>query len=323
MSSPRVAVIGARRRRQGLGPFVVRELMGHGAEVPCFLATSEATRRAAAHELLESSGCRARGYLDAAEMIAAEEIDALAILSPAETHRQYLELAASAGLHALCEKPLVWGESHLADVAKRIVGTFDARGLALVENCQWPYTLPAFERLHPGSRAHPPTSFEMQLQPASLGRQMLGDCLPHVLSMLQALLPGDAPVVDELHLSTRDPGADRVGIRFRFRTAAAAVAVRVELRVSNALPRDAAYALDGRWARRRVSDGYQIRFHDGARSVPVDDPLGLLVADFLRKLPRRGQNGQKTGAEPGASPSREIAERMQFLATIAEAYQHP
>ena len=59
MSAPRVAVIGARRARQGLGPFVARELRAAGAEVPCFLTTRPETGAQAARDLREQAGVEA------------------------------------------------------------------------------------------------------------------------------------------------------------------------------------------------------------------------------------------------------------------------
>ena len=89
----RVALIGARRVRQGLGPFVARDLLAAGAEVPCFLATSEQTREAAARALREQCGLEARGHLDLDAMLAREALDGLAILTPAECHAENLEAA--------------------------------------------------------------------------------------------------------------------------------------------------------------------------------------------------------------------------------------
>ena len=51
MRPPRVGIIGARRRRQGLGPFVARDLRAAGAEIPCFLATRAETRDDTAGQL--------------------------------------------------------------------------------------------------------------------------------------------------------------------------------------------------------------------------------------------------------------------------------
>ena len=96
MSRPRVGLVGARRRRQGLGPFVARDLVRAGACVPCFVTTSAATRDAASGQLAAICGVETRGYSNVDEMLARERLDALAILSPAETHAAYLESAAAA-----------------------------------------------------------------------------------------------------------------------------------------------------------------------------------------------------------------------------------
>ena len=50
MKSPRVGIIGARRSRQGLGPYVARFLKASGVEVACFLATGSGTLQAAREE---------------------------------------------------------------------------------------------------------------------------------------------------------------------------------------------------------------------------------------------------------------------------------
>jgi len=121
-----VGLVGARRRRQGLGPFVARDLVRAGARVPCFAATSAATRDAASGQLAATCGIEARGYTNVDEMLARERLDALAILSPAETHAAYLESALAAGLHVLCEKPLVWGRPDLAADGARTPSTAPA-----------------------------------------------------------------------------------------------------------------------------------------------------------------------------------------------------
>jgi predicted dehydrogenase len=244
-------------------------------------------------------------------MLDGESLDALAILSPAETHGRYLDAARAAGLHALGEKPFVWGRPQLARTAARIAADFDARGLLLWENCPWPYALPALKALHPGATARPPRRFEMRLQPSSRGVQMLGDSMSHALSLLQALNPGAAPVIEDPCFSTAGPPADDLVARFVYRSEAAATQVCVTLERSEAWPRGATVAVDGRVARRQVStDDYRISFVDGERAVPVPDPLTLLIDDFVRALRTRSD----------ASRSREIVARMMLLDALVEAY---
>jgi predicted dehydrogenase len=309
MKAPRVGILGARRVRQGLGPFVARDLVAAGAEVPCFLVTSEATLGAAQRAIRESAGIEARGYTRLEELLAKESLDALAILTPSETHAHYLEAVAAAGLHALCEKPLVWGAPDLLRRSRRALAVFVERGLLLRENCQWPYTLPAFEALHPGSRAAPPRRFTMQMEPSSRGLTSIADALPHPISVLQALLPG-APRVRDIAFSSRDPQAPQLAVRFRYETDAGACDAEVLLTHSEGWPRRTSYSIDGHRAERRVSpENYRLCLADAERSVPLPDPLTRLVADFVDAL----RSGSKTEQGP-------ILQRMQVLVEIAAAY---
>jgi len=291
MNPPRVGVIGPRRRRIGLGPFVVRDLVGAGAEVPCFLATSEATRDETRENLARVYGIKARGYLSSEEMLDIEEIDALAILSPAETHDYYLDCACRAGLHVLCEKPFVWECDDLAETAGRILDAFAAHDSLVAENCPWPYTLPCYEALHPDHHprrldptAPAPESFEMFLQPSIGGLQMLGDSLPHVISLLQAVVPSSPLSIEAIHCEG-DLESGPMTLRFCCVSETSRTSVRVELAPTRSHPRRAWFALDGRRAEREVDPGsYEIKFTDAGRSVPVADPLTLLVTEFVEAL---------------------------------------
>jgi len=311
---PRIGIVGAGRRRQGLGPFVARDLVAAGAEIPGFVVTSAASRDAVTRAWADDLGIEARGHLDLSSLLRAERLDALAILSPAETHERHLEAALEAGLHVLCEKPLVWGRPELGPTTRRLTRAFDARGLLLWENCQWPYTLPAFERLHPGALSGPPRRLAMRLQPASRGVQMLGDSVPHVLSLIQALRPGRAGRIERLLFSGGGPGSDRLDLGFGFFSGDRELEVEIELRRSDRRPREAALEIDGRRAERLVAaDGYRLSFGADGRTVPLPDPLTLLVADFVRALPSPGER-------PAASRSQEIAERMELLERIVVAF---
>jgi len=247
-------------------------------------------------------------------MLEREELDAVAILSPAETHAEHLARAADRGLAVLCEKPLLWGEPRLAQRASEIVAAFARRDLLLYENCQWPFALPAFERLYPGSLAAPPRRFCMEMQPASRGLTSLGDCLSHPISVLQALLRGGEPTVDGLRASARpdlDPG---LTLQFHYRSGAASCAVEVVLHYSAELPRRAALAIDGRVARRVVTpETYQLSLAASDRIVPMDDPLSTLVADFVARL-------RKPDEADRISRAQDIEHRMRLLAELVSAY---
>ena len=315
MTPLRVGLIGARRARQGLGPFLARDLRAAGAELPCFLVSRAAHLESAASQLEETAGVVARGYTDLRELLAHEELDALVVSSPHETHGDVLDAAVEAGLHALCEKPLLWGVDDLAARAADRISAFEKRHLELWENCQWPFALPAFERLHPGSTGAPPARFAMGLQPAGAGAQMLADSLPHPLSLLQRLVPGGAPRVEEVSFSETTPAPERLELRFRYRAGASSCACTIELRPSQSHPRTVWLAVDGRRAERAVSSDYRLSFRDGARVVPFEDPMSQLVRGFVTAL-SRGGTGEETRTR-----HRQIVERMALLDQLRSAWQ--
>jgi hypothetical protein len=147
---PRIGIVGAGRRRQGLGPFVARDLIAAGAEIPGFVVTRAESRDAVIRAWSTDLGIAPRGHLELASLLGEERLDALAILSPAETHERHLEAALEAGLHVLCEKPLLWGraESRPPRAGSRSDLTRAAPALGELPVAVQP---PAFERLHPGA----------------------------------------------------------------------------------------------------------------------------------------------------------------------------
>lgn len=301
----RVALIGARRVRQGLGPFIARDLRLEGLELAGVLGTTEATATEAASQIGDLSA-----YTDFDALLDSESPDAVAILSPAFTHRDYLQRALERGLHVLCEKPLCWGEGGIE--ATSLVNSFAAKGLLLYENCQWPATLSAFADLH----GAPETldTFHMRLSPASRGEQQLGDALPHPLSLLQALTSGPWHVSD-LSFTTTDPSAEEQSVRGKFHSEQGIATFQVDLVRGSSLPREAGYSINGRLARRRVQmPEYSMFLGDGSREVPLADPLRAHLSGFAAAL--RDTTSGKTPPDP--SP---IAERAVMLAGIVSAYR--
>jgi hypothetical protein len=152
----------------------------------------------------------------------------------------------------------------------------------------------------------------MWMQPASAGVQAIGDSLPHPLSLLQRLVPGDSQRLDDVRIRP-DPRADGERcVYFDYRTDAASVAVSVYLEPRERGRRAAAYASDGRIARRQISgDDYRLSFvGDDEREVPLADPMTRLVTDFVAAL----------GGAPHTAPGREIVARMAMLDQLVDAH---
>src|SRR5262245_39481194 len=162
---PTVGIVGAGRTRVGLGPYFARDCERAGL-VLAGIAGRDAARTAA----LAAGYSRQFGHPVAAHtdpVALARSVDALVVATPYEHHDGGLPAALPAGVPFLCEKPLV-PPSQFARVLE-LVDAFAQRPLLLVENCQWPFALPAFDRLFPGARAAPPRRLAMRLSPSAPG----------------------------------------------------------------------------------------------------------------------------------------------------------
>ncbi len=314
---PRIGLIGARRHRQGLGPFVGRWLREAGADVVSFACTSPESMAQAGADLQRIAGVTAIGYSDGRAMLREQPLDAVAILSPPRSHREWLEQALEAGVDVLCEKPFLWGGEDDVSVAHALVDRFQQQGLLLMENAQWPATLPSFDALHPGVRDAPITRFAMRMAPASRGVEMIGDAFSHPLSVLAALHPARTVSVEGVRFSTHDLSATELSTAFRYVADGHAIDVMVELSASPEQPREASLAINGHWAHRLIrTRDYAQFFASGARAVDVPDPLGLHLARFVARL---RQERPRVLAEENTR----IRQRMTALDNLRRAFLLP
>lgn len=332
-TAPRVGIVGVRKLRQGLGIHFARWLVAAGAQVPAFIGrTPESIDEG--RRLLLARGIDARGFTSLDALLAAEPIEALVIASPAPTHFEWLGRALGAELHVLCEKPFVWGDPEAVLAVHTTVYEFMRRGLVLHEHCQWPYTLPAFRALYPGALDEPLRTLEMELSPGSRGEAMLVDVLSHPVSLLQELLAGAAvwsapggPRLGPVRFSTRDPHAGRMEVVAGLGDAAGARVAEMTVRMTHtpSQPRPAAYVVNGRRADRRIRlPEYEMSFTDGAREVPVVDPMRLAVADFVRAVVEaRLPPSQRPNLERDVRRLHDIPVRMRFVAGIVSAFRAP
>ncbi|MEZ6004063.1 MAG: Gfo/Idh/MocA family oxidoreductase [Planctomycetota bacterium] len=310
--SVRVVIVGAGRTRQGLGPFVAKYLRAAGADVVGFVGHRAETLATTAADLSALLGHACPGSLDLAEIAAARQANAVAILCPAPHHSAYLEQAAHLGLHALCEKPLcIAGRDALGGVAAH-VHAFRSRHLYLEENCQWPQVIPSLERLLPPGLLGQAQGFAMGLAPEGEGVSMAIDSLSHPLSVLQALCPGPAQVLDPRVQGQGRPGPRQV--HFTFATPVRRLECRVELAHTQERPRPAWLEFDGIRAQRLIRErDYAIFLRSGPAQVPVPDPLEAHLAGFVRTL--EGVLAGETPPDPAP-----IEHRAGFLNQLLAAF---
>ncbi len=277
----KAVVVGARRTRQGTGPFVVRALRAARVDVTGVVASSPESAAAAEREH------GAAGYDDVRAALAAETPDLVVVCSPYRFHLDHVGAAADAGCHCLGEKPLFWqpGAGDLRTVALELADRFDDRLLDVLT--QWPTVLPAFLKLYPQA-ALPPATFAMKLGPITQGAAAVLDAAPHPLSLLWVLCgPG---WIENVQVDRG--GAPDLDLRFDYHFSAGTTRSRLTLVHSPEPPRPAQLVIDGLLARRRVElpAYHQFLVADDGREIALPDPLSLVVAAFVR----RAQMGART-----------------------------
>ena len=276
----RIAVIGARQARGGIGAYLARFCVQAGAQVVALYGTSEATAREAVAALGTSTGLRAQAVWSE-EALSAVGLDALVVASPDETHEAWLEHALARDLHVLCEKPLLWGgrpEPHQRALV--LAQHFQRQELVLRVCAQWPFTLPAYEKLFPGVAVSAKTFF-MRLSPTVTGPDMFRLSLPHPLSLLATVLPDAEAKVEEAG-AVLAPGGEEGRMHFVYSGAGRRIHTTVHLVREPDTPRAAAYGFDDHIAYREVVGAeYALEFQGDGRRVPLPDPTPLLVRSFL------------------------------------------
>jgi hypothetical protein len=139
---------------------------------------------------------------------------------------------------------------------------------------------------------------------------MLPDALPHALSLLYALAPDPRARLADVAAVWGDDEGRSLTVRFAYLAAGRRVEVRVDLAEGGESPRPFALALDGREARREVDPAtYAMRLVDGARSVPLPDPMAALAARFVSLV--------RAGGTPEPDPSATLG--VEHLAEVHAA----
>lgn len=238
-------------------------------------------------------------------------VEALIVGAPVPGHLAGLDAALSTGIPCLCEKPLVAAAELELGIDR--IERFRARGLLLVENCQWPFVLPVLRALHPERGSGPVRRLTMGLGPRWPGPAMVVDSLSHVLSVLQALVPlAAATRAERVTQADPSPTATRNTVGFEVRGPAGTTEVRLDLTHSPVQPRPAWLDVDGARIDRRIGPDYTQSFvRPDGRAEPVQDPLRQLVYGFFTDL--HAGNRDRTEAHADA-----ILLRLRLYADVLQ-----
>jgi len=196
-ASTRVAILGA----SGIGKHQGKWYAMEGCDVVAFLGSSPSTVEHTAAAMRDLFGFDGRGYTDLDALLSKESLDAVSVCTPHDLHKEHTIQALRAGLHVLCEKPLVWDTNlssaqMLAD-AEEMLREAQAAQRVLAVNTQYVAALPAYREIYQWSRGPLGRADHIFVQMESKGGvsgpneydEIWIDLASHPLSLVLDLLP--------------------------------------------------------------------------------------------------------------------------------------
>ena len=171
----RVGVIGA----SGIGKHHARWHAMSGSRVVGIVGTSEPSIARAAGQMKDDFGFDGIGYTSVREMLETESPDIVAVTSPYTCHKEHAMEAVASGAHVLCEKPLVWDESHSLDriigEGRELMAEAGSTDALFGMTAQYPSSLPMYRELYERDRGTLETieTFEMEMEVKRRGERRL------------------------------------------------------------------------------------------------------------------------------------------------------
>ena len=273
----KVALIGARRNKNGIGHYIGNYFQRNGAQVVSLLGTTVETAASAA-TVLEGFGIKAHPYTDFDEMVAEQCPDTVVIASPSTTHTAYLFKALKAGTNIFCEKPFITDAPEEAQtVLDKIFTLAEEQQVTIAMNSQWPFALPYYNELCGTVDSQTIERFYMRLSPLCSGKDMIIDSVPHALSVLYCTCgPGKIKNI------TIEPLKEQMNIYFEYHTICTVCTVHIRLAQQLVPPREFSFGFNGRIVNRSLDlEHYEISFTHEQKTLNIVDPLDLSVQDFI------------------------------------------
>jgi predicted dehydrogenase len=275
-----------------------------GAEVCAVLGSSSKTAAAAATELSNSFGIRAKPFHELAPLLD-ESLDAVNICTPPHLHFDQLLAAFDRGLPVLCEKPLFWDECEgIAAVLGKLERIAAHPGRQLFVNTSNAAFIEAVRDKVAPSGAVERFGFRFHTGGPHRGRAIAADLLPHGLSLLLAL---------QGRQTLASVSAESTPTRYACRFAYGGCQVDFDFRQGHVGPSGLAFCIDGRqWTRVQEGRGasYRVSLRDeqSGELTRIEDPFRTYIAEFLQYC------GQKRASR--SDRATEALENMRLMAQI-------
>ncbi|BCM89576.1 inositol 2-dehydrogenase/D-chiro-inositol 3-dehydrogenase [Abditibacteriota bacterium] len=294
----RVAILGA----SGIGKNHARWFAKNSCDVVSFLGSSDESVDLTRAHLRAHMGFSGQGYSDLGRLLNETQPQAVCIASPSHLHYAQAMQCLEAGIHVLCEKPLVYAPTRPkrenADGARELLKAASRRNLVLATQLQYGAATPILCRLA-GVSPFEVGDFAMEIETTNPKsprdpKELWVDLAPHPLSVAQYLAGDGGEIVEETLqiMPSRSAYTSEVTARFGVRCDGGRLLMcRVIVRWFDKI-------VDNRDPRRRFSFNGRVVQYSGVKSpdgtyiaqyVAPDgyishysDPVDYLIGNFVR-----------------------------------------
>ena len=316
----KIAILGA----SGIGKNHAGWFAGHGCEIVAFLGSSQDSIAGTAPVLESRLGYTVPGFTDLAELIRTSRPDAVCISTPPQLHFEQATQCLEAGLHVLCEKPLVGDDVAVDSFAwQKIVAEADAlvqqaqeKQLVFGTQMQYAHATPIVRELT-GLGDAPLRHWSMimetkNVRPGRGGEQIWIDLSPHPLSVLQKLA-GPIEIDWTSACCKVEQNASEAYFQVRIEGQAEACDARVIVRCNpdRAVPQRRievnGIAVDYA-ARKNAAGDFKSFFSVDESEVEAPDLVDILIGNFVRAC-----RGEEALLATGADGARNVEMQLRLL----------
>jgi hypothetical protein len=274
-------VIGA----SGIGSVHVRELVHAGAANIAICGRTQDSATTTADRLSKSFGVSIAAMGDVTTL-AALFPDVVSVCSPNAMHLHHASVMLRCGAHVLVEKPLHWDaaltSAENVEACRRAFGQAEGR---LAVNYPTATLAEAFRSVHVAGPSLRRFDFRYHTRGRYVGDMIAIDLLPHALSLLFAIAGWrEEPTPLALVNVTIERNDVSWKCRFIWRQIECAFDFAQDV---NAARSSLAFAVDGRWARRRQVDSpggpmVSLEIDDHEPPVPTINPMRQTIGHVVR-----------------------------------------
>ena len=264
-----IAILGA----SGIGKYHAREFNNLGCKIVAILGSTEESAHKTAELLKKEFNISANTYSDIKDLLTKENIDAVSICTPPETHEKLVLECLNKNIHVLCEKPIIGGIEELVSRTKALLALAKKKEKILAVNTQMAALIPSpYPKIV--------SQFSAYTEPGTKGDEMLLDHGPHVNSMLIKLVPNGKAFNIKVEKKTED----EIILTFSYISKKQKCLVKYHLKHKADRPRAIRFNINEKEYSREVGENYEQFLISEGKKQKIEDPLKTSIRMFVESV---------------------------------------